>query len=169
MTELQAAVAGVQLKKLASVIERRRNFANTLNKLLRQIDGVKTPHVAEGIEHSYWFYPFTIDTKRLGVDAETFVKEVTAEGIPVTFPYIGMPVYLFDTIKNMRIYGKTTCPFDCPFYGKKVSYTKGLCPNAEKALTEMMVLPCNEFMTESDARDIASALKKVCDYHLNSM
>ncbi len=88
------------------------------------------------------------------------------EGKPVTYPCLRIPVYLFDCIKNMNIYGKTSCPFDCHLYGKKVTYEKGLCPNAEEVLTRMMVLPCNEFMTFEDAEDIAKAIKKVCDYHL---
>jgi hypothetical protein len=30
----------------------------------------------------------------------------------------------------------------------------------------MLILPCSEFFSDSDALDIASALTKVCDYHL---
>ncbi len=155
ITELQAAVAGVQLAKLTSIVERRRELARKLTGLLNQIDGINTPRVSDGIEHSYWFYPFTIDSSKLGVDVETFAREVTAEGIPVTYPYLGMPVYLFDSVREICI---------C---GTEISYDKGLCPVAEKVLAEMMVLPCNEFMSDADAQDIASAFTKVCDYHLN--
>lgn len=154
MTELQAAVASVQLKKLESIIERRQAFTNKLNELLESIDCVNIPHVADGIEHSRWFYAFTIDSDKLGVDAETFAREVTAEGIPVMYPYLGSPVYLFDSIRDVQI---------CD---SKMSFAKGLCPIAEDVLDRMMVLPSNEFMTDNDARDIAEALKKVCDYHL---
>ncbi len=154
ITELQAAVASVQLRKLASIIERRREFARILNEMLSRIEGFNPPTVANGIVHSYWFYPFTIDSELLGVDAATFAREVTAEGIPVTYPYLGSPVYLFDSVRKMHI------------YGSEITYKEGLCPDAEKALASMMVLPCNESMTENDARDIAAALSKVCDYHL---
>ena len=155
ITELQAAVAGVQLRKLASIVQRRRQFANTLNGLLSRIEGVQVPHIADGIEHSYWFYAFTVDSGRLGATAAAIAKEVTAEGVPVTFPYLGMPVYLFDSIKRTLV---------C---GSEVSFHRGLCPNAEMVLEEMMVLPCNECMSERDARDIADAIGKVCGYHLS--
>ena len=154
ITELQAVVASIQLKKLASIVERRRGFAYKLTGLLGQIEGINTPYIADGIEHSYWLYPFTIDSEKLGVNAEVFTREVTAEGIPVTYPYLGMPVYLFDSIRGICI---------C---GSEISFSEGLCPVAEKVLTEMMVLPCNEFMTDADARDIATAFRKVCEYHL---
>ncbi|MCD6217703.1 DegT/DnrJ/EryC1/StrS family aminotransferase [bacterium] len=154
MTELQAAVASVQLKKLESIIERRRAFTNKLNELLESIDCVNIPYVADGIEHSRWFYAFTIDSDKLGVDAAMFAREVTAEGIPVMYPYLGLPVYLFDSIRDIQI---------CD---SKMSFQKGLCPVAEDVLDRMMVLPSNEFMADEDARDIADALKKVCDYHL---
>lgn len=166
ITELQAAVASVQLAKLSSIIERRRAFGARLNELLDGIPGVCPPHVAEGVESSCWFYPFTIDPEVLGVGPETFAREVTAEGIPVTYPYLAMPVYLYDCMREQRIYGDTQCPFDCPRQGKNPPYAQGLCPAAEGALAEMMVLPVNEFLTEADARDAARALRKVCDHHL---
>ena len=166
MTELHAAVARVQLKKLSSVIDRMRKFSKTLTGLLDLNDYVKTPKIAEGVVHSAWFFPLVISTEKLGTDPKTFTKELNAEGIPVYYPYLAMPVYLFDCIKNKNIYGKTSCPFDCHLYENEVSYEKGLCPIAEDTLTNMMILPCNEFMTNEDAEDIANTFKKVCDYHL---
>ncbi|MCK4872028.1 MAG: DegT/DnrJ/EryC1/StrS family aminotransferase [Phycisphaerales bacterium] len=154
MTELQAAVAGVQLKKLASIIERRRTLGRTLNRLLSQIGGIIPPAVAKGIEHSYWFYPIIVDSQLVGLDASTFARDVTAEGIPVAFPYLGSPVYLFDSVRRLRI---------CD---SEIVYKQGLCPNAEESLRSMMVLPCNEFMTEDDVRDITAALVKVVNYHV---
>jgi dTDP-4-amino-4,6-dideoxygalactose transaminase len=155
ITELQAAVASVQMGKLRSIIARRRAFARKLDDRLGRIEGVSPPRVPKGIEHSYWFYPFNVDLAGLAVDAETFAREVTAEGIPVTFPYLAVPVYLFDSVREVSL---------C---GSQVTYEPGLCPTAEKVLTEMMVLPCNEFMSDGDARDIATALRKVCEYHLS--
>lgn len=166
ISELQAAVASVQLKKLASIIERRRNFARKLDNLLKHVEGINTPFIEDGIEHSFWLYPFNIDENKLGVNAETFAWEVTAEGIPIPFPYIGLPIYLYDPLKNKQIYGKSSCPYECHLYGKNISNIKGLCPVAEKSLTNMLILPCSEFFSDSDALDIASALTKVCDYHL---
>jgi dTDP-4-amino-4,6-dideoxygalactose transaminase len=154
MTELQAAVASVQLTKLAAIVERRRAFTHKLNDLMGGVDGINMPYTADGIEHSCWFYPFTVDLARLGVDATTFAREVTAEGIPVAYPYLGSPVYLFDSVRQTSI---------C---GSEITYSKGLCPDAEDALARMMVLPCNEFMTGDDAQDIAAALAKVYGYHL---
>ena len=47
------------------------------------------------------------------------------EGILVTFPYLGMLVYLFDCIKN--IYGRTSCPFGYHLYVEKM-IVSCLCP-----------------------------------------
>jgi len=154
ISELQAAVARVQLGKLRSIIERRLEFAKGLDTLLGRIEAVHTPAVAKGVEHSFWFYPFTIDAERLDTDPAIFAAEVAAEGIPVAFPYLPTPVYLFKAIREI-----TVCD-------RKIKYPKGLCPVAEKTLAGMMVLPVNEFMTKADARDIAKAVEKVCDYHL---
>ncbi len=152
MTELQAAVASVQIEKVDGIVRRRREFAALLSGLLEGIEAVRRPRVAPGVEHSWWFYPFTVDLDAVGTDAATFAGEVTAEGIPVTFPYLAKPVYLFRTMQS----GK---------HPVEATYRKGLCPDAEKALGEMMVLPCTEFLSERDAWDIATALRKVCEYH----
>ena len=50
-------------------------------------------------------------------------------------------------------------------YKGKVRYARGMCPNAERALGEMITLPCNEFFTKDDVEDIAGAIIKVADHY----
>ena len=69
-------------------------------------------------------------------------------------------------IRRKRTYGTSECPFSCPRYGKQIEYPEGLCPRAEKACKDTLVLPWNEKFTEQDVQDIARGIKKVVDYYL---
>jgi len=50
-------------------------------------------------------------------------------------------------------------------YGREMIYREGLCPQAEKILSQLITLPCNEYFTEEDVEDIASAIRKVFNYY----
>jgi len=47
---------------------------------------------------------------------------------------------------SKKIHGNSVCPFGCPLYGgpNPVEYEEGACPNTEKFLNEMTILPLNE-------------------------
>jgi dTDP-4-amino-4,6-dideoxygalactose transaminase len=74
-------------------------------------------------------------------------------------------LYLYPVLKEKITYGASHCPFDCPFYGKKLEYREGDCPNAERVLREILTLPINEFYGEPDVSDMARAIRKVATYY----
>ena len=166
MTELQGAVALAQLRKLRGVVERRRNVASLLTKLIDGVRGVYPPKILDGVKHSFWLYPVRMDREVLKISAEEFAKALNAEGVPAGAGYIGRPIYMAPIFLEKKVYGESSCPFNCPLYGGKVEYREGLCPNAEKVLKETVTLPCNEFFTEEDVKDIANAIEKVSSYYL---
>ncbi|RLI37660.1 hypothetical protein DRO55_00840 [Candidatus Bathyarchaeota archaeon] len=67
-----------------------------------------------------------------------------------------------------RGYGGTCCPWCCPMYGRDVKYGEGLCPEAERILSQLITLPCNEYFTREDVEDISTALHKVLNYYRRS-
>jgi dTDP-4-amino-4,6-dideoxygalactose transaminase len=168
MTELQGAVARAQLRKVKDIVARRRRAGNRLTELITDVEGVNPPAMIEGNAHSYWLYPLTIDQEALGVSPEDFVKALNAEGIPASYGYIRKPLYLFRVLKEQVTYGSSHCPFDCRFNGRRIEYKEGDCPNTERALKEIIILPCNEFFTEEDVSDMAKALRKVAGHYRNS-
>src|SRR5688572_5167691 len=56
MTELQAAVAVAQLRKLPSIVERRRRWCDALTEQILDVKGLDLPRVTEGGQPSWWFY-----------------------------------------------------------------------------------------------------------------
>ena len=165
MTELQGAVALAQLKKVKWVVERRRSVAESLTEKIRDIEGIKPPKIPEGYKHSYWLYPIKLDLSKFKASLNDFVQALRAEGIPASAGYIGLPLYMTYVFTEKKGYAGTGCPWICPLYGREIIYKKGLCPQTEKILTELVTLPCNEYFTEKDVEDIALAIRKVAEYY----
>jgi dTDP-4-amino-4,6-dideoxygalactose transaminase len=94
------------------------------------------------------------------ISRDSFAEALLAEGIK-SEGYCPIPIHLQAVIKDKVGYGKTKCPFDCPWYGEKVTYRKGLCPKAEKLSSQDLLLPVYETFTEKDLKDVVTALAKV--------
>jgi perosamine synthetase len=158
MNELTGAVALAQLRKVENVVRVMTTLGNALTELIRDVNGITPAPVAEGAEHSYWLYPFKIT----GHDPEQFVKALGAEGIPVSYGYTGRPIYLCTgALTNKKTFGNSSYPFDKHYHPGNVEYTEGLCPVAEKELTELATLRIYENWSMDDIHDVSAAIHKV--------
>lgn len=84
MTEIQAAIGRIQLRKLDAWVERRRAHADRLRSALENVPGLRVPVPPEHIRHAYYkFYAF-IDPARLrpGWSRERAIAEINAAGVP---------------------------------------------------------------------------------------
>lgn len=163
MTELQAAVVLGQLTKLERVTEARHRWGTWLTESIRDLPGLRPPIVRPGVRHTYWFYPLQIDQKALGVSTDRFAEALRAEGIPAGAHYIGKPIFLFDLLREKRIYGTSRYPFDLLPPEEEPRYEPGVTPKAERILADLVQIPINENYTEEDVRDIATAIRKVVE------
>ena len=162
MTEVTAAIGLEQLKKLRGAVEKRRRTAQRLTRQIEDIRGLIPPVPPRGVKHSYWQYPLIVG-REFGTSPEKFHKALVAEGIPASHTYIGEPMYLKTPLREKKTFLKNRHPFDCPAYGREVSYGPGLCPTAEETLARLIVIPWNEGYTKDDADDIAEAIRKVAE------
>jgi perosamine synthetase len=163
MTELTAAVALAQLRKLDRITAARNWAGDSLTERIQGIPGVHPPKVQEKGLHTYWLYGLRIKREELGMTPGDFARACGAEGLGCGVGYIGKPIFLYELIRNRRVYGGTLCPFDCRNYGSghEVTYEEGYCPETEAALSEMVTTHVNEFWTERDVEDAASIIRKV--------
>jgi perosamine synthetase len=163
MTELQGAVGLVQLKKLDRICAARNWAGDLLTEKIKKLKGVIPPKVTPGGVHTYWLYAMRIREEELGMTKERFAEAVRAEGLPCSAGYIGKPIFLYEALRQQRIYGTSHCPFDCPKYGSAhvIRYEEGVCPETERALDEMVTVPISEFLEEEDVEDMATIIAKV--------
>jgi dTDP-4-amino-4,6-dideoxygalactose transaminase len=162
MNEIEAAIVQVQLQRLDGFLKKRRTLVDYLNRKLQSIDGITTPIVKKGCTHTYYQYVLKIDKSKIPISINLLLKALNAEGMDFLPGY--KPLYLQPLYQKMIVYGNRGCPFTCGFYGKKISYKKGLCPNAER-LYESVVLteairPSLDF---EDMDEIYIAFRKILD------
>jgi dTDP-4-amino-4,6-dideoxygalactose transaminase len=159
MTELEAVIGRVQLGKLDDVIARRRSLAAHLDALLAETPAVRLGAVIPGAEPVYWLVLLRVFPERLTVSKEQFARAVAAEGLPVD-PHYDWILYETPWFRERVTYGKSQCPWSCPYYGREVVY-EGTCPNARRGVDAHMVVYWHEGYSEQDVEDIAGALAKV--------
>jgi len=84
MTEVQAAIGRVILKKLDKWVERRRYFSARLSKAFDSLPALRLTIPSDGVYHSYYKYYAFVRPERLksGWNRERIMLEIGQRGIP---------------------------------------------------------------------------------------
>ncbi len=133
MSELQAAIGNVQLKKLPVFVAARRRNAQTLTEALKVCEKLVLPYETPDRLHSWYLY-----TARLLEATEEkrnkLIEALKAKGI-------GAESYYINPVHTM------------PFY--RDNYGACALPETEKAAKQVFSLPIHPGVTEEDADQIA--------------
>ena len=166
MTELQAAVGRVQLKKLAGIIGQRKKIAGKLLAGLESAPGLVLPVEPEGYSHSWWYFVIRADREVVSAGTEKITEALAAEGIPAWTGYCGgRPVYLYDCFHDSsKAFFRLPPLASSQEQSLSKFYPEGLCPVAERMLEEMIIVSISEFYSEEDAEGIAEGIRKVFTY-----
>lgn len=172
MTEIEASIARVQLKKMRRLVASRQANCSYLNKMLSDIPAIKPTAVRKESTHAYYVHPLKFLEDVAGVSRDKFIEAVKrelprtelreGEGVKVGCGYC-KPLYLSPMFQKRIAYGSKGCPFVKPWYGGKVSYDKGICPVTERMyerelFTHELMHP---FMKREDLNDVVRAFEKV--------
>lgn len=172
MTELEAAIARQQLKKLSGLLSQRQENVAYLEDKLRDLPGIEIPGVRAGCEHAYYIHPLKYKEAEFGIPRARFIEAVQAElaplelreaeGVNIGGGYV-KPLYLEPIYQQQIVYGENGCPFTCPWYKGQLNYAPGLCPVCERMhfnelITHEMIRPP---MSHADLDDVARAFYKV--------
>jgi perosamine synthetase len=83
MTDVQASVGSVQLRKLDRMNGIRRELAERYTRGLTQVDGISVQPHLEGRESVYHLYPFFIDQERTGIRHDDLIRALEANNIRI--------------------------------------------------------------------------------------
>jgi perosamine synthetase len=97
----------------------------------------------------------------IGVSAKEFGQALLAEGVPGWVEYIVDPLYCSPLFAGQKTYGTSGYPFS-QWPGQ--TFARGLCPNAERALSGVIALHWNENYSELHVHQIANAIAKVASH-----
>lgn len=172
MTEIEAAIAREQLKKLDGLLEARLKNVEYLSKRLEEIPCLEAPKVREHSKNAFYVHALKYNKEIAGVSREKFIEAVRAElpcfemreteGPKVGCGYV-KPLYLQALYQKLVGFGDKGCPFKCSMYEGTLNYSKGICPVCEDMYFEKVIT--NEFIVPSmkieDMNDVVEAFKKV--------
>jgi len=162
MTEIEAAIAKVQLKKLEKLLVPRIEAADYLSERLQIFPGIKAPVIRPDVRHAYYLYSIRYDEAKIGVHRDRFVEALNAEGIPMVPGYV-KPIYLEPMYQQRIAFGKDGYPFTYPGYKGEVVYDEGICPVVERMYNDELMFTnvCHADIDRADLEDVLKAFKKV--------
>lgn len=160
MGEIEAAIASVQLDKLAPRVESRQRAARQLDEGLAELPGLKTPYVVPGGTHVYYVYGLTIDVDALGVERARILDALRAEGVPSLMTGY-QALHLLPIFTNRIAYGTSGFPFILA--ERELRYGPGTCPVAEDlhGRTFVGINLCMNDFSPNDVDLVITAFRKV--------
>ncbi len=160
--EIESAIGIQQLKKLKKNVKKKQKICLLLSKKLSKIPKIFLPKVMRGYTHSYYIFGINLDIKNIKYSREYIIKKLQAEGVPgLSAGYTCL--HLLPIFQKKIAYGKYGFPWVSYLNKRKISYSKGICPNAEylhkKSFIKFEV--CLFDLTSKDVNFIAGKFLKV--------
>lgn len=140
MTNLNAAIGLVQLKKLEKFNKKRRENAKLLSSGINNINGLTSPYVDSAVNHVFHQYVIRIENE-YSLTREEFSNSLSSKGIGVAIHY-PIPIY------------------KQPLY-RKLGYDEITCKNTEDVCNRVLSLPVHPQVTKENVDFILTVLKKV--------
>jgi dTDP-4-amino-4,6-dideoxygalactose transaminase len=157
MSELQGAVALAQIRKVETIVSRRRRTADLLSSLLSPSTTVNAPHIPSHTKHSYWLYMLRVTQPENGARTQKMGDALLEQGIPAWVRYIVDPLYLSPLFTQPATYGTSGYPFR-EYSAQR--FERGLCPQAEAALDSVIAIHWNENLNNDHVNEIAAAIRQ---------
>ncbi|MER7481308.1 DegT/DnrJ/EryC1/StrS family aminotransferase [Streptomyces sp. NPDC126510] len=130
--DLTAAIGSVQLRRLDAILSRRRAVAETYDRLLSGLDGVRLPPpIPPGHTGSYYFYWVQLDPRI----RDAVAADLLARGVYTTFRY--------PPLHRVPAYGPPELPL----------------PHAESASEATLLLPLHQGLDDPDVRTVATEFR----------
>jgi dTDP-4-amino-4,6-dideoxygalactose transaminase len=141
MTDIQAALGLVQLRKLERLQRRRREVVTNYNLAFHDIDALELPVQRATVDHAWHLYVLRLRLETLRIDRDQFIDELTARNIATSVHFI--PIHLL------------------PFYRDKYGYTPDQFPIAYQCYQRMLSLPLHPGLSDGDVCDVVDAVLDV--------
>ena len=162
-SELLAAVARVQLRKIEDILGHQRSLKRAFLEALDEPRAWRLQHLDDPSGDTGLSVSVIVHDPEL---ARGYAMALQAEGLKVATTYNdGFPdrhIYSYwDSILEKRSPHPTGYPWKDPSYKGNVEYSKDMCPQTLSILGRSLRFDFNMNMTEEHARLMAAALNKV--------
>lgn len=156
MTDLEACIGRVQLRRLPGFIRTRRRRAETFRKAMRGLRTVRVMDCPCG-RPAYWFLRIAIREDRITCTRDEYAAKLVEAGLPVMPTYTSL-IYRQKWLLERATFGKSGLPWS--LVNRRYDY-EGSCPNAEKAIANQMIMTCHESMSDATLKRCASLFREI--------
>lgn len=144
MTDVQAAMGLVQLRKLEAMQRRRRELAERYNRSLAQ-GAFDLPSQRSGVTHAWHLFPLRLRLDALRIDRNEFSRELARRNIGHSVHFIPVHVH--------------------PYYRDKYGFRPMDLPVAYEAYTRLISLPLHPGLSDADADDVVQIVLDIAESH----
>ncbi|HOK56015.1 MAG TPA: DegT/DnrJ/EryC1/StrS family aminotransferase [bacterium] len=155
MTEIEAAIGRVQLKKLKKIAEKRFKIVEELRKGFSNLKGFSLWKKPENSKPNYWFCFIRVEEEKFKYDKWKLAEILIKEGLPAGAHYV-IQIYENPFIKARKTFGSSGYPWKP--YSPNIEYK---CPIAEKALNSHITLYIHECWGKKEIEDTIKIFEKV--------
>lgn len=141
LTDIQAALGLVQLKRLPQMYERRRRIVDRYRAALSGLEELQLPVEPRGSQHAWHIFAIRPRFDMLTIDRDRFITELGERNIGTSVHFI--PVHTFEYYSNR--YGLK--PLDLPV--------------AVAEFERLISIPMNTRLTDEDVDDVVEAVTDV--------
>ena len=156
-TNLQAAIAIAQLRKLEGLVARRDQIARRYLAELGGLPHLDFPKIADNAQPSWW--PLAICYTGTAPTRDELVAILRAEGIPINTSMSAVKNILHTEVIQKRKYYPLTDAI--PTFWQNTAYAPDACPNVDTLQATCLRLPVDERHTDRDIDQTIAAVKKV--------
>lgn len=140
MTDMQAALGLVQMKKLQSMQEKRESIAKIYNEAFSKIEGLITPYDNAENVHAWHLYVIRLKEHNFTIDRAEFIEKLKEKGIGTSVHFIPVPMH--------------------PYY-KEQGYRIEDYPNALEAYNGAISIPLYPKMTHEQVMRVVEAVEEI--------
>ena len=159
MTELQAAIAYEQLKKLDNSVAQRQKMAKLLDEKIKDIDGIESYKPADDSTMTYWKFCLRVDDAKIEDGAVGLSKALKTYDVASAPRYVVKPAYKCMVFRDQNTFGDSHYPFNLA-RPEAVDYSDEKFPGTLKGLHDVLVLPINEKYTEEHIEFLADSIRE---------
>lgn len=140
MTDVEAALGLVQLRRLPEFMARRRVLAERLGTGLQGMAGVRPPTTLPYNDHGWHLYVIEINERVTGVTRDQFIKNMRLRGIGTSVHFIPLHRH--------------------PLYQQALGVSETLYPTSEEIFQRIVSLPLYPAMKDEDVDRICQAVRE---------
>ncbi|MCE5240464.1 DegT/DnrJ/EryC1/StrS aminotransferase family protein [bacterium] len=145
MTDLQAAIGRVQLRRLPAFQQRRAEVVGAYDRAFADCEALQTPVCRPEVEHAWHLYALRLNLDALSISRNQFIDELSARQIGTSVHFI--PIHIH------------------PYYVEKYGFAPDAFPVAFSNYERLISLPLNAGISDADVARVAEAVLDIVGKH----